>query len=64
MLLSFVTLRVYDVLGNEIAILVNGEKPIGHYEVEWNARNVPSGIYFYRLQADSFVEAKKMILLK
>jgi len=62
--LSFVILKVYDVLGNEIAILVNEEKPIGNYEVEFDATTLPSGIYFYRLQAGSFVETKKMVLMK
>jgi predicted GH43/DUF377 family glycosyl hydrolase len=70
--LSFVTVKVYDVLGSEVAILVNEEKPIGSYEVEFNAASLPSGIYFYRLQAGSpstnsgqdFVETKKMVLLK
>ena len=62
--ISFVTLKVYDVLGNEIATLVNEEKPIGSYEVEFNAKSLPSGIYFYRLQAGSFVETKKMVLMK
>jgi hypothetical protein len=62
--LSFVTLIVYDVLGNEVATLVNEEKPLGNYEVEFNAINLPSGIYFYRLQAGNFVETKKMILMK
>ncbi len=62
--LSFVTLKVYDVLGREIVNLVNEEKPIGNYEVEFNATSLPSGIYFYRLQAGSFVESKKMILIK
>ncbi len=62
--LSFVTLKVYDVLGNEIATLVNEEKPIGSYEVEFNATSLPSGIYFYKLQAGDFVEIKKMVLMK
>ncbi len=62
--LSFVTLKVYDVLGNEITILVNGEKPAGRYEVVFDATNLSSGVYFYRLQADAFVETKKMVLLK
>jgi len=62
--LSFVALKVYDVLGNEIEILVNEEKLIGSYEVEFNAAVLPSGIYFYRLQAGSFVETKKMVLMK
>ncbi|RKZ00070.1 MAG: hypothetical protein DRQ13_01145 [Ignavibacteriae bacterium] len=62
--LSFVTLKVYDVLGNEIAILVNGEKPAGSYEVEWDAFSLPSSIYFYRLQAGDFIQTKKMVLIK
>jgi photosystem II stability/assembly factor-like uncharacterized protein len=62
--LSFVTLKVYDVLGNEIATLVSEEKPAGSYEVEFSAMGLPSGIYFYKLQAGSFIETKKMVLLK
>ena len=62
--LSFIKLKVYDVLGNEIATLVNGEKPIGNYGVEFNGMGFPSGIYFYKLQAGSFVETKKMVLMK
>jgi hypothetical protein len=57
-------LKVYDVLGNEVATLVNEEKPIGSYEVEFDAIELPSGIYFYRLQAGDFVETKKMVLMK
>ena len=60
----FTILKVYDVLGNEIATLVNEEKTTGNYEVEWNASGLPSGVYFYRLQSGSFVETKKMVLLK
>ncbi len=59
-----VQLKVYDVLGNEIAILVNEEKPSGIYEVEFNVSSLPSGVYFYQLKSGSFVETKKMILLK
>ena len=62
--MQFVTLKVYDILGNEIAILVYEEKPAGEYEVEFNGNNIPSGIYFYQLRISSFVETKKMILLK
>jgi hypothetical protein len=62
--LSFVILKVYDVLGNEIAILVNEEKPVGVYEVEWNASGLPSGVYFYQLQTEGFVETKKMVFMK
>jgi hypothetical protein len=60
---------VYDVLGNEIATLVNEEKPAGSYEVDFNSRGLihqtlPSGIYFYKLQAGEYINTKKMILLK
>ena len=59
-----VTIKVFDVLGKEVATLVNEEKSSGEYEVEFNASSLPSGIYFYQLKAGSFVETKKMILLK
>ena len=62
--LSFVTLIVYDVLGNEVATLVNEEKPVGYYELEFNTSSFASGIYFYSLQTGNFVETKKMILMK
>ena len=61
---GLVTLKVYDVLGNEIETLVNEEKPVGSYELNWNAANLPSGVYFFRLQAGSYVQTRKMILLK
>jgi hypothetical protein len=61
---GFVSLKVYDILGNEIAILVNEFKPAGSYEVEFNVKDLPSGIYLYKLQVDSFIESRKMILLK
>jgi hypothetical protein len=60
----FITLIVYDVLGNEIATLVNAEKPAGSYEVKFDATGLTSGIYFYQLLAGSFIQTKKMILLK
>jgi len=59
-----VTLKVYDVLGNETATLVNEEKPVGIYEVEFNATGLSSGIYFYKLEAGNYVETRKMVLLK
>ena len=62
--LSFVTIKIYDVLGSEVATLVNEEKPVGTYELNWNAANLPSGVYFYRLQAGDFVQTRKMIFLK
>jgi len=58
------TLKVYDVLGNEVATLVNEYRPAGSYEVEFDASNLSSGVYFYQLKAGSFIEAKKMILLR
>jgi hypothetical protein len=61
---GFVSLKVYDILGNEVATLLNENKPAGNYNVEFNAAGLPSGIYFYRLQSGSFVETKKMILLR
>jgi hypothetical protein len=57
-------LKVYDILGNEVATLVNEDKPVGSYGVEFDGSNLPSGIYFYQLRAGNFVETKKMILLK
>jgi len=62
--LNFVTIKVYDVLGNEIVTLVNEEKQTGFHEIEFNLDKSTSGIYFYRLQAGSFVETKKMVLMK
>jgi hypothetical protein len=62
--LSFVTLKIYDVLGNEIANLVNEEKSVGSYEVNVDATTLPSGIYFYQLKARNYVETKKMLLIK
>jgi hypothetical protein len=62
--LNFVTLKIYDVLGSEVVTLVNEEKLVGSYELEFNATDLPSGVYLYKLQAGSFVETKKMILLK
>jgi hypothetical protein len=60
-----VRLSVYDLLGREVAILVNNErKTAGKYEVIFNALNLSSGIYFYKLQTRSYVETKKMVLLK
>ena len=62
--LRFTILKVYDVLRNEVATLVNEEKPAGEYEVEFDATGLPSGIYFYQLKAREFIDTKKMILLK
>lgn len=61
---GFVTLKVYDILGKEIATLVNEEKPSGRYEVSFNASSFASGVYLYRLNVNDYVDVKKMILLK
>lgn len=59
-----VTLKVYDIIGKEIATLVNKEKPAGSYEVNFNANKLASGIYYYTLTAGNFTQSKKMILMK
>jgi len=61
---KFVSLKVFDVLGKEIETLVNEKQSAGTYEVNWNASQYPSGVYFYRLDANGFTDTKKMILLK
>jgi len=60
----YVTIKIFDVLGNEIAILVQEEKEAGGYELTWKAENLTSGIYYYRITAGDFTQTKKMILLK
>ncbi len=61
---EFVTLKVYNILGSELATLVNRELTAGSYEFDFNASNLASGIYFYELKAGNFAEIKKMNLLK
>jgi len=61
---GFVTLKIYDVLGNEVATLVNEEKPAGKYIIKFNAGSLASGIYFYQLKASNFLSTKKMVLIK
>jgi hypothetical protein len=58
------TLKVFDVLGNEVATLVDEYKEAGKYEATFDASKLSSGIYFYKLQSGNFVETKKMILMK
>jgi streptogramin lyase len=60
----FTSLIVYDILGNEVATLVNEEKSTGNYEVQFDASNHSSGVYLYKIQAGNFVETKKMVLMK
>ena len=61
---SSIKLVVYNTIGQEIAVLADGEKEAGSYSLNFNASGFPSGIYFYRLQAGSFIQTKKMVLLK
>jgi hypothetical protein len=61
---SNVKLIVYDLLGNEVATLVNEDKAPGEYEVTFDGSGLSSGIYFYRLQAGNYSEVRKLILLK
>jgi photosystem II stability/assembly factor-like uncharacterized protein len=59
-----VKLRVFDVLGREVAQLVNTKMNAGSYDIEWNAKNITSGVYFYKLEAGNYTDVKKMILVK
>jgi hypothetical protein len=61
---SWQTLKVYDLLGREVATIVDEYKPAGSYEVDFDASDLSSGLYFYQLNAGSFVETKKLILLR
>ncbi len=61
---THVTLRVYNLLGKEVATLVNGDFSAGRHDVQWNASDVASGVYMYRIQAGNFVETRKLTLIK
>ncbi len=61
---AFVTLKIFDEVGREVTTLVNEQKEIGFYNIEWNASNFSSGVYFYRLQAGEFSKTKALILIK
>jgi hypothetical protein len=61
---SFTTLKVYSITGKEVATLINEEKTPGVYEVNFDGKNLASGIYFYKLQAGNFTDVKEMVLLK
>ena len=59
-----VKLQIYNVLGRQVDVLVNETLPIGHHKILWNPKNLSSGVYFYKLEAGSFMKTRKMILLK
>jgi hypothetical protein len=61
---GFVTLKVYDVLGREVATLINQQMAVGYHRVDFNASHLTSGIYFYKLEINEFVSIKKMLLMK
>jgi len=61
---EYVSLKVYDILGNLVATLVNEKKEAGKYKVTFNASNLASGLYFYKIQAGSFNQVRKMLLIK
>jgi parallel beta-helix repeat protein len=61
---SFQTLKVYDILGNEVAILVNEEKPAGEYDISFDGIGLPSGVYIYQLISGNYIQTRKMLLLK
>lgn len=61
---SLVTLKVYDVLGREVRTLVNEREGAGDHSITFNAADLPSGVYFYRLTAGSFVETKRLVVIK
>ena len=61
---ALVKLKIYDILGREVAVLVNEKLTAGIYEYDWNASALPSGVYFYRLEAGEFTESKRMVLVK
>lgn len=61
---SFITLKIYDLLGREITTLLNERKQPGYYSISWNAQGYPSGIYLYRLQTEKYSETKKLILIR
>ncbi len=61
---SFVTLKIYDILGRAIAVLVDEKKNAGTYNVTFNAANLPSGVYFYKIQAGAYTHTKKLLFLK
>jgi hypothetical protein len=59
-----VTLKIYDILGKEVTTLVNEQKSVGKYELNFNASNLASGVYIYRIQVNDFTSSRKMMLLK
>lgn len=61
---GFTTLKIYDILGKEVASLVNQKQDAGKYSIQWNASNLSSGVYFYQLRTNEFIQTKRLILAK
>ena len=61
---SYVTLKVFNALGQRVVTLVDGKREAGSYRVTWDGSGLPSGIYFYRLETEGFVKTRKMLLMK
>ncbi len=61
---SHVSLAVYNTLGQQVTVLQNGEQEAGYHDVKFDASSLPSGVYFYRLQAGSYVETRKLCLVR
>jgi predicted ribosomally synthesized peptide with SipW-like signal peptide len=61
---SAVQLKIFNILGQQVALLQNGEQEAGYHEVRFDGRNLSSGVYFYRIQAGSFVETKKLLMIR
>jgi hypothetical protein len=61
---EYVKIKVYDILGRDVVTLVNENKPVGNYKVEFNAGKLTSGVYFYRMESGSYSQTKKLLLLK
>jgi hypothetical protein len=59
-----VSLKIFNLLGEEVATLISGHRDAGTHSVQWDAAGLPSGVYFYRLQAGEFVETRKLVLLR
>jgi flagellar hook assembly protein FlgD len=61
---AYSVIKIYDNLGREVSTLVSGGLKAGKYEVEWNAANYPSGVYYYKITSGDFTDSKKMVLVK
>ncbi|HMS33377.1 MAG TPA: T9SS type A sorting domain-containing protein [Ignavibacteria bacterium] len=61
---GFVSLKVYDALGKEVAVMVNEKLSPGSYDIEFNGADLPSGVYYYKLESANFNQTRKMLILK